>query len=84
MIVGIDVTHPAPGNMEGTPSIAAVVASTDAQYAQWPGSIRCQESKKEIVTSLQEMMEERLQYWLKQNKQMCPRRILIYRDGKHT
>ena len=82
MIVGIDVTHPAPGSMEGTPSIAAVVSSVDKQYAQWPGSIRCQESKKEMVSALQEMMEERFEYWIKQNKGNCPRRLLIYRDGK--
>ena len=82
MIVGIDVTHPAPGSMDGTPSIAAVVSSVNSQYAQWPGSIRCQESKKEMVSALQEMMEERLEYWIKQNKDMCPRKILIYRDGK--
>ena len=82
MIVGIDVTHPAPGSMVGTPSIAAVVSSVNTQYAQWPGSIRCQESKKEMVSALQEMMEERLEWWIKQNKNMCPRKILIYRDGK--
>ena len=82
MIVGIDVTHPAPGNMLGTPSVAAVVSSVDSQYAQWPGSIRCQEPKKEMVSALQEMMEERLEYWIKQNRNNCPRKILIYRDGK--
>ena len=82
MIVGIDVTHPAPGSIEGTPSIAAVVSSVNAQYAQWPGSIRCQETKKEMVCDLQEMMEERLEFWIKENKGMCPRKILIYRDGK--
>ena len=82
MIVGIDVTHPAPGNMEGTPSIAAVVSSVNSQYAQWPGSIRCQASKQEMVSALQEMMEERLEYWIKENKGNCPRKILIYRDGK--
>ena len=82
MIVGIDVTHPAPGSIEGTPSIAAVVSSVNPQYAQWPGSIRCQETKKEMVSDLQEMMEERLEFWIKENKGMCPRKILIYRDGK--
>lgn len=82
MIVGIDVTHPAPGNMELTPSIAAVVASVDNTYAQWPGSIRCQDSKKEMVSALKDMMVERLEYWIKMNKGDCPRNILIYRDGK--
>ena len=80
MVVGIDVTHPTPKSMEGTPSIAAVVASIDEHYAQWPGSIRCQASKQEMVSTLNEMMQERLKLWIKQNKR-GPAKILIYRDG---
>lgn len=80
MVVGIDVTHPAPKSMEGTPSIAAVVASIDSEYGQWPGSIRCQASKQEMVATLQLMMQERLNLWIKKNKR-GPAKILIYRDG---
>ena len=80
MVVGIDVTHPAPKSMEGTPSIAAVVASIDKNYAQWPGSIRCQASKQEMVSTLNAMMQERLKLWINQNKR-GPAKILIYRDG---
>lgn len=47
MMVGIDVTHPGPGSREGTPSIAAVVASVDDSFVQFPASLRIQESKKE-------------------------------------
>lgn len=80
MVVGIDVTHPAPKSMLGTPSIAAVVASIDSHYGQWPGSVRCQESKKEMVSTLNEMMQERLKLWIEKNKR-DPDNILIYRDG---
>lgn len=80
MVVGIDVTHPAPKSMEGTPSIAAVVASIDSHYGQWPGSIRCQESKAEMVKTLNLMMQERLQLYISTNKR-APAKILIYRDG---
>lgn len=66
--------------MEGNPSIAAVVASIDSQYGQWPGSIRCQASKKEMVSTLTEMMQERLNLWIARNKRV-PDKILIYRDG---
>lgn len=52
MMVGIDVTHPGPGTVNGTPSIAAVVASTDSHYGQFPASMRIQESKKEVHFSL--------------------------------
>ena len=34
MVVGIDVTHPAPKSMVGNPSIAAVVASIDSDYGR--------------------------------------------------
>jgi eukaryotic translation initiation factor 2C len=48
MMVGMDVTHPGPGSIEGTPSIAAVVASVDDTFVQFPASLRCQETKKEV------------------------------------
>ena len=83
MVVGIDVSHPPPKSMEGTPSIAAVVASIDNEYGQWPGSVRCQgskEAKQEMVSTLQVMMEERLKAWIRRNGR-GPAKILIYRDG---
>ena len=80
MVVGIDVTHPAPKSMEGTPSIAAVVASIDEHFGQWPGSIRCQTSKKEMVSNLNVMMQDRLKLWITKNGR-GPAKILIYRDG---
>ncbi|KAJ2922390.1 hypothetical protein H1R20_g14704, partial [Candolleomyces eurysporus] len=80
MIVGIDVTHPGPGSVRGTPSIAAVVASCDPFYAQFPCSMEIQESKKEMVTNLDRMMFQRLNLFLSRNK-VLPERILIYRDG---
>ena len=48
MLVGMDVTHPGPGSTDGTPSIAAVVASVDSNFAQFPASLRCQKSRKEV------------------------------------
>lgn len=52
MLVGIDVTHPGPGSVRGTPSIAAVVASVDGNYAQFPASMEIQESKKEVLSHI--------------------------------
>lgn len=51
MLVGIDVTHPGPGSVKGTPSIAAVVASIDNLFAQYPASMEIQETKKEVGSS---------------------------------
>ena len=48
MLVGMDVTHPGAGTVRSTPSIAAVVASVDKRMAQYPASLRLQESRKEV------------------------------------
>lgn len=52
MLVGMDVTHPGPSTVKGTPSIAAVVASVDLRFSQYPASMRIQESKKEVCRHL--------------------------------
>jgi eukaryotic translation initiation factor 2C len=51
MIVGMDVTHPGPTSVEGTPSIAAVVASVDDSFVQFPASMRIQKSKQEVCVA---------------------------------
>lgn len=48
MLVGIDVTHPGPASVPGSPSIAGVVANVDKDFVQYPASLRLQESKKEV------------------------------------
>ena len=42
MMMGIDVTKPGPGSVQGTPSIAAAVASVDGRFAQFPASLSLQ------------------------------------------
>jgi len=80
MMVGIDVTHPGPGSREGTPSIAAVVASVDDSFVQFPASLRIQQTKKEMLDELKDMLIERLLIYEKKNKTL-PARIIVYRDG---
>jgi len=80
MIVGMDVTHPSPGSALGTPSIAAVVASIDNNFAQYPASMEIQESRKEMITNLKNMMIGRLKLFRSKNGKL-PQRILVYRDG---
>ncbi|KAI1792391.1 argonaute-like protein [Ganoderma leucocontextum] len=80
MLVGMDVTHPGVGTVKGTPSVAAVVASIDKRIGQFPASLRIQESRKEMITDLKSMMEERLQLFKAKNK-ILPTRVLVYRDG---
>jgi hypothetical protein len=81
MVVGADVTHPGPGSVPHCPSIAAVVASIDPSCVQFPGSLRLQVSKQEMIADLTQMMVERLQAWYKANKDTLPSNILFYRDG---
>ena len=50
MLVGMDITHPGKGSVKGTPSIAAVVASCDSSFIQYPASMRLQESRKEVMS----------------------------------
>lgn len=78
--LGIDVTHPSPGSSEKAPSIAAVVASVDANFAHYPGSIRCQTRRKEMVEELAEMVEERLSLWKAKNGGL-PKMMIVFRDG---
>lgn len=81
MLMGLDVTHPSPDSQKGAPSIAACVASIDKRCGQWPASIRAQESRKEMVSDLDDMIVERLRSWQNNNKGALPNKILVYRDG---
>ena len=49
MVVGIDVTHPAPRSMENAPSTVGMVASVDPSHTRWPGSFRIQKGRQEIL-----------------------------------
>lgn len=81
IIFGIDVTHPSPGSAESAPSIAGVVASTDAVFSQYPASIRCQKGREEMVQDLEQMIVERLSLWQQRNNQALLKRVIVYRDG---
>ncbi|KAA8895278.1 Piwi domain-containing protein [Sphaerosporella brunnea] len=81
MIVGCDVTHPSPGSLKGTPSIAGVVASYDAVFSQYPASLRLQKTKQEMIDEMKEMMMERLKLWNRKNGGRYPQKIIVYRDG---
>ncbi|KAI0107175.1 RNA interference and gene silencing protein [Nemania sp. FL0031] len=80
MIVGIDVTHPAPGSSSNAPSVAGVVASIDEWLGQWPSDIRIQPARQEMVADLESMFQSRLLLWRERNK-ILPENILVYRDG---
>jgi len=80
MVVGIDVTHPAPGSSSNAPSVAGIVASVDEWLGQWPADIRIQPARQEMVAGLDVIFKSRLQVWQKKNGTL-PENILVYRDG---
>ena len=80
MVVGIDVTHPSPGSGPSAPSVAAMVASSDENLAQWPAEIRVNPARQEKVDTLNSMLQEHLMYWYKKHEKY-PEKLLIYRDG---
>ncbi|KIK92862.1 hypothetical protein PAXRUDRAFT_829570 [Paxillus rubicundulus Ve08.2h10] len=87
MVIGMDVTHPSPRSVKGTPSIVAVVASVDEYYAQYPATLAIQTSKVEINRDenddhiLKDMFVSRFKLYQARNKGKLPERVLLYRDG---
>ena len=93
MVLGIDVTHPAPGSTAEAPSVASMVANIDPFLSQWPAELRIQQkslrntdktAKKlsgvEMVQDLSDMLRSHLKRWLLHHKAL-PENILVYRDG---
>ncbi|SPQ26905.1 1258400c-e2fd-4b82-a97e-6920b85d39bb [Thermothielavioides terrestris] len=88
MFVGYDVTHPtnlAPGASASAPSIVGLVASIDANLAQWPAVTWKNESRVEQVgsdtdTLFTDNFKERLKLWREKNGRLPPN-IVIFRDG---
>ncbi|KAI9363887.1 Piwi domain-containing protein [Zopfochytrium polystomum] len=80
MIMGADVTHPPPG-ADGGVSIAAVVGSMDAKFAEYRAAIRVQPPRLEIIGGLNDVAMELLQQFQQRAKGRLPERVIFYRDG---
>ncbi|EKM51081.1 uncharacterized protein PHACADRAFT_165707 [Phanerochaete carnosa HHB-10118-sp] len=86
MLVGIDVTHPSPTSLKGTPSITAVVASVDDKFVHFPAGLALQRNRninkdaEEMVEGLVKLLVDRLTLY-KKKMNALPERILVYRDG---
>ncbi|KAF8243604.1 Piwi-domain-containing protein [Wilcoxina mikolae CBS 423.85] len=83
MVLGGDVTHPTSKvSVRYTPSIAAVVASFENTYSLYPGSLRLQDSREEMIQYLDEQVAERLKLYVARNpSKKLPQRIIYFRDG---
>ena len=88
---GADGTHPSPSPTEptksnGIPSIAAVVASMDANATKYQARVRAQRHEKgggaqEIINDLAAIVRELLIEFYKANGKLKPSKIIFYRDG---
>ncbi|KAI9470927.1 MAG: Piwi domain-containing protein [Benjaminiella poitrasii] len=79
IIIGADVTHPAPGDFN-RPSIAAIAASMDARAVKYTSVISPQKNRTEIISNLANMIKDVLKTFYQACGQK-PARILFYRDG---
>jgi eukaryotic translation initiation factor 2C len=81
IVLGADVTHPAPGSY-GRPSVAALVGSRDLHGIQFTGSLRNQPSRQEIITDMGEMFLEVYRRWFENfTPRVHAQAIIMFRDG---
>ncbi|KAK5689461.1 hypothetical protein LTR17_026257 [Elasticomyces elasticus] len=79
IVLGADVSH-ASLKMSDCPSVAAVVGNIDADFAQFPGSMRLQPTGKEVIFELKDMVAERVKAYTLHTGTL-PKRMIFYRDG---
>ena len=84
MIMGADVTHPAPGDKNVTESIASVVGSYDRNCCSYGARLYAQRSPRgqayEMIHDLDKMVLSLLETFFRENK-LYPQKIIFYRDG---
>ncbi|KYN39036.1 Protein argonaute-2, partial [Trachymyrmex septentrionalis] len=79
MLVGADVTHPAPDS-KNVPSIAAVAASRNNSAFQYSVTLRLQPPKEEMILDLEAIILSQLNIYY-QGTKISPQRLIYYRDG---
>jgi eukaryotic translation initiation factor 2C len=78
MLVGADVTHPAPGSM--APSVAAIVTSMDKHATRYSTFLRVQGSRVEIIADMEAVIGEGLDRF-KASLSVYPMKLIFFRDG---
>merc|ERR1719282_782993 len=85
MIMGADVSHPAPESRGIKPSIAAVVASVDPKAVSYEVEVRMQdmglESTEEVIQDMKNVTKKLLMQFYQQNNGRKPEKIVMFRDG---
>merc|ERR1712240_112357 len=85
MIMGADVSHPAPEYRGLKPSIAAVVASVEPKAVNFEVQVRIQdmgiESNEEVIKDMKNVTKSLLQKFYEKNNGRKPEKIVMFRDG---
>lgn len=85
MIMGADVSHPAPEARGIKPSIAAIVASVDPKAVNYEVQVRIQDmglvSTEEVIQDMKNVTKKLLLKFFECNGGRKPEKIVIFRDG---
>jgi len=85
MIMGADVSHPAPETRGIKPSIAAIVGSMDPRAVNYEVEVRMQdmglESTEEVIKDMKNVTKKLLRKFYEQNDGRKPEKIVMFRDG---
>ena len=85
MIMGADVSHPAPESRGVKPSIAAIVASMEPKATNYEVQVRVQdmglESTEEVIQDMKEVTKNLLVKFYENNGGRKPEKIVMFRDG---
>ena len=85
MIMGADVSHPAPECRGIKPSIAAVVASVEPKAVNYEVEVRIQdmgaESNEEVIKDMKNVTKQLLLKFFEKNAGRKPEKIVMFRDG---
>ncbi|KAH6883189.1 Piwi domain-containing protein [Alternaria rosae] len=84
LVLGADCTHPGSAALLGSPSVAAVVGSLEANGGRFRGKLKLQKGKQEIITDLGDFLLDHFRDWYTWHKQKFPENVLYYRDGVST
>merc|ERR1712126_484324 len=83
MVMGADVSHPAPESKGSKPSIAAIVGSIEPKAANYQVEVRVQDGtqNEEVISDMKNVTKNLLLKFHEANKGRKPEKIIMYRDG---
>lgn len=85
MIMGADVSHPAPESRGSKPSIAAIVGSMEPKAVQYEVQVRVQDTgldrNEEVIQDIKNVTRILLKKFYDRNAGRKPERIIMFRDG---